>query len=264
MTAIDFAQYPTSRTGHRPSRSPTACTVVAAAGPRPASPRTPPTAQAASVPAATVSAHPSAGFSTIQAVLSAARRDVVMIRSERAPLPGEIRQEAAALLTLVRRWVRVSVVWDEELLAQPRIAAYALWQDRSGVEVRTAAGVPVEVTLGDSRTAVVGGVRGGDLSVCHCPEIGSMLHFFFLGTWENAAPLAADHWVPAGEHAQDVLRLLAEGHTDESIAQLLNVSQRTVSRTVAKIMHELGARSRFEAGALATRLGWLCRQDLRA
>ncbi|CAL9304995.1 response regulator transcription factor [Streptomyces sp. SudanB52_2052] len=58
-------------------------------------------------------------------------------------------------------------------------------------------------------------------------------------------------------HAQEVLRMLANGSTDEQIAHRLVVSKRTVSRTVARLLDEMNARSRFEAGAIAARRGYL-------
>ena len=53
------------------------------------------------------------------------------------------------------------------------------------------------------------------------------------------------------------LRLLAIGHTDESIAKRLGLSDRTVRRIVTDLMRRLDARSRFEAGVRAVQIGWL-------
>ena len=45
----------------------------------------------------------------------------------------------------------------------------------------------------------------------------------------------------------EVLRLVAEGHTDRSIAQLLVLSPRTIEMHVANCLGKLGCRSRAEA-----------------
>ncbi|MFD0381692.1 LuxR C-terminal-related transcriptional regulator [Streptomyces stramineus] len=50
---------------------------------------------------------------------------------------------------------------------------------------------------------------------------------------------------------------MAQGHTDESAAKQLHISPRTARRMMASLMDRLGARSRFEAGLKAARLGWL-------
>ncbi|MEV4409509.1 LuxR C-terminal-related transcriptional regulator [Actinoplanes sp. NPDC049598] len=57
------------------------------------------------------------------------------------------------------------------------------------------------------------------------------------------------------ERERHLLALLAAGLTDESAAARLDVSVRTVRRTMASIMLRLGARSRFQAGMIAARLG---------
>jgi DNA-binding NarL/FixJ family response regulator len=52
-----------------------------------------------------------------------------------------------------------------------------------------------------------------------------------------------------------VLRLLADGLTDDAVARRIGVSVRTVRNDVASVMVSLGARSRFQAGVRAARLG---------
>ncbi|TVL91493.1 helix-turn-helix transcriptional regulator [Streptomyces sp. SAJ15] len=207
---------------------------------------------------------------SLHSTLSTARREIVMVRSESMPRQDELRREAGMLMSLLRRWVRISVIWDERLLSHPAIVEYVLWQARSGIQVRTAAEVPVTMALVDDATSAVvaepgrGAPRGEDsVSVSRCPDTVSMLHYLFLGLWEGSTPLAVESWSPDDDQSLDVLRMLARGLTDEQIAHRLDVSKRTVSRTVAKLMRELNARSRFEAGALATRLGWFGTGDWR-
>lgn len=45
--------------------------------------------------------------------------------------------------------------------------------------------------------------------------------------------------------------------TDDAIAKRLGVSPRTARRVANDMMERLGARSRFQAGALAVQHGWL-------
>ena len=51
--------------------------------------------------------------------------------------------------------------------------------------------------------------------------------------------------------------MLAEGHTDVTIAKKLGVSHRTARRVAADLLDRLSARSRFEAGVHAVQDGWL-------
>jgi DNA-binding NarL/FixJ family response regulator len=60
---------------------------------------------------------------------------------------------------------------------------------------------------------------------------------------------------PAWERHELVLRLLADGLTDEMVARRLGVSVRTVRNDVACTMSALDANSRFQAGARAAQLG---------
>jgi DNA-binding CsgD family transcriptional regulator len=85
--------------------------------------------------------------------------------------------------------------------------------------------------------------------------------------WQRAAPWGH----PSGQHAgkappstpapteqeRALLELLMLGYTDEQVARRMGVSTRTVGRMAADLMGRLGARSRFQAGALATQQGWL-------
>lgn len=59
------------------------------------------------------------------------------------------------------------------------------------------------------------------------------------------------------EEGLAIVRLLSEGHTDDVIARHLGLSKRTYRRRFDKLMGELGATSRFQAGVLAARRGWI-------
>jgi DNA-binding CsgD family transcriptional regulator len=214
-----------------------------------------------------------------QRLLMTAQREVLTLRAPAAPTPDEIRHEAALIRMLTRRWVRVSAVWAEPLLDAEHVAQYARWQARAGVQVRTVARAPVSVTLVDWRAAVVraepdegrqdeGGDKGGrdedrrdeggpEATVLHCPETVAALGYLFHGLWGEAAPLDAGEAPPCRGDEQSILLLLARGLTDQQIARKLDISERTVGRTVARVMRELDVRSRFEAGVRAARLGWL-------
>ena len=52
-----------------------------------------------------------------------------------------------------------------------------------------------------------------------------------------------------------LIELLNDGYTDSAIARKMGVSDRTIRRLNAQLMRKLGARSRFEAGVMATKMG---------
>jgi DNA-binding NarL/FixJ family response regulator len=79
-----------------------------------------------------------------------------------------------------------------------------------------------------------------------------------LGERSNAVlkDLAAPAW-PAGltDREVDVLRLIAAGHSNRAIAQVLFISPNTVLRHVSNIFTKTGVANRAEAAAYATRHG---------
>jgi DNA-binding NarL/FixJ family response regulator len=54
-----------------------------------------------------------------------------------------------------------------------------------------------------------------------------------------------------------IVDLLAQGASDDRVANSLGIGLRTVQRHMSCIMRELGVRSRFEAGVAIARAGWL-------
>lgn len=54
-----------------------------------------------------------------------------------------------------------------------------------------------------------------------------------------------------------IVRLLAQGLTDDAVAQRLDLAKRTYRRRLDGVLSKLGARSRFQAGAVAAQRSWL-------
>lgn len=200
-----------------------------------------------------------------ESVLGAARYNVSVVCASDVR-PERLWCDAALLKELLRRWVRVSVVWDERLFRSPSVQDCARGLARAGAQVRVVSDVPVTFTVVDCDTSVVGpgfgasGSRGAPLAepaVSRCPETVGVVQYLFHGLWNASVDLSAEeHGLPNGQ-VQSVLSLLAQGLTDQQIAHRLEVCERTVGRTVAWIMGELDARSRFNAGVRAARRGWL-------
>jgi DNA-binding CsgD family transcriptional regulator len=59
------------------------------------------------------------------------------------------------------------------------------------------------------------------------------------------------------ERERQVLRLVAEGRATKQIARALSITERTVKFHLASAAHKLGAQTRAQAAALATRRGLL-------
>ncbi|MEU9161475.1 helix-turn-helix transcriptional regulator [Streptomyces sp. NPDC048424] len=132
-----------------------------------------------------------------------------------------------------------------------------------GGAFRTVAALPTRMVLVDRTHALVpidpANSRQGALFLS-APGMIAPLVALFEREWGAAVPLGADPseavYVPT-EQERSLLGLLAEGHTDESAAGQLHISARTARRIMASLIERLGARSRFEAGLRAARLGWV-------
>ncbi|NUR57793.1 MAG: helix-turn-helix transcriptional regulator [Catenulispora sp.] len=154
-------------------------------------------------------------------------------------------------------------IYLDSVRNDPASVDYIRWLVELGAQVRTVPSLPLRMTVFDRRTALipvnperseVGAV------LLHGSGMVAALCALFDQIWRTASefgtrPRRDGDGLTAQE--QEVLRLLAQGHTDEAVARQLGVSVRTGRRITAELMERLGARSRFQAGARAAENGWL-------
>lgn len=192
-----------------------------------------------------------------------ARSEVLSARPGGAQAPESLEDDRLLDEFLLRRGVKVRTVYQASIRNVPSASAHASWVAQSGGQIKTLPIVPMPMMVIDRRTAVLSlASHAGDPGMCvlrYAPAI-TAIHALFERMWEEAAPFGApEHQTDARLTRQEValLRLLAEGTTDEIAARKLSVSVRTVGRMVADLMSRLDAHSRFEAGVLVNRYGWL-------
>lgn len=164
---------------------------------------------------------------------------------------------------LLERGVRLMSVYPDSVWH----SAHAMAQARSllslGVEVRTANSLPTHLILCDRGTALVASdvfAPVVDAVVVTDQGILSALGALFDHVWSAAEPLGADEAQDGDSLSRQqirVLRLLAQGCTDEAVARRLGISTRTARRVAADVMTHLNARSRLQAGVHAVQRGYL-------
>ncbi|MEZ0094094.1 LuxR C-terminal-related transcriptional regulator [Streptacidiphilus sp. EB129] len=166
-------------------------------------------------------------------------------------------------MKLLERGVDMRTVYLESVRNDPATIAYARWLTERGGQVRTTATLPLRMIVVDRETAVVPlnpqSPRAG-AAVLHGSGAVAAMCALFEQIWDTATPLGiAKQRDEQGLSDQEkaLLRMLAQGDTDEATARKLGISDRTVRRLIADLMSKLGARSRFQAGFLATEHGWL-------
>lgn len=132
-----------------------------------------------------------------------------------------------------------------------------------GVETRLAKAPLQEVVLADSVVGAVwirNGVAVREAVVVRAPAVLRNLRTLFAVSWSGSAALADHRRLSDRSRSalgRRILQALSSGRTDEAAARELGISVRTYRRNVAEITRELGATSRFQAGARAVELGLL-------
>jgi DNA-binding NarL/FixJ family response regulator len=131
----------------------------------------------------------------------------------------------------------------------------------AGERARVTADVPVKMLLADDSIGLISLERSADGAlVIHASSLLDTLRALFEAVWAQAVPLRLEADDQAGERDsedQKLLSLLAMGLTDEAIARQLGRHSRTVQRHLRRLMNDLGAETRFQAGLQAARLGRL-------
>ncbi|MFJ5230364.1 response regulator transcription factor [Kitasatospora sp. NPDC088391] len=176
-----------------------------------------------------------------------------------SPLPGLVRRVLAG----PGRGDRLRALVDGSC----KVAEAAPWIEElepGRVAVRIERRLPHDLLIAGQHTVLIpmGSFAGEPLlAVVKEPVSVRMIRGLFGTVWDGALSVEpggdpGDLGVVAeDEFKQRILELLAEGAKDAVIARKLGVSLRTCRRHVAEILLELGAVSRFQAGAVAAGRG---------
>ncbi|WP_323375612.1 helix-turn-helix transcriptional regulator [Streptomyces alkaliterrae] len=166
---------------------------------------------------------------------------------------------------LLDRGVTMRTLYQDSVRNDQDTFRYAQWLTESGGQVRTAPVLPIRMVLFDGTAALL--PVDPDSSAAGAvqfsgPGIISALAALHDEVWRRAAPFGTDGDRERDEEGltgqeRELLRLLGQGLTDEVAARQLGIGVRTGRRMMSSLMSRLGARSRFEAGILAERRGWL-------
>ncbi|GLZ41864.1 LuxR family transcriptional regulator [Actinokineospora sp. NBRC 105648] len=193
-------------------------------------------------------------------------REQVMIVDAPPYLLGTPVQNAQELVGL-RRGVRYRALYHGPALALPGHYTQMMECIAAGEQARTLASVQMKMQIVDRRVAMMpvsfGAAETRTRLLVRARPLVEALVVCFETLWASAAPVLAGGEAPeaatAGlsERDRQVLSLMAAGLKDQAIARALGVAQRTVVRRIAEMMTDLGADTRFQAGLLAARRGWI-------
>jgi len=183
-------------------------------------------------------------------------RELLVI--DRPPYAADIPVAERDLTARLRDHLEVRGLYAPESLEYPGALATARRAVEAGEQSRVHPKVPMKLAIADRQVAllplVLEDMVASALVIRPCALLDALVALFEL-LWQQATPLVpADSPRPAD---LGLLTLLAGGAKDETIARQLDISPRTVTRRVTELLDELGARTRFQAGVLAERHGWL-------
>jgi DNA-binding CsgD family transcriptional regulator len=190
-------------------------------------------------------------------VSKAHRRVTILVP---AYVPGGIEFMPHLAEAVFRRQAELRAVWATDFASTPGVTAYAQWLRANNAAPRMVARVPVRAIIVDTSVAIV--VDSGESAhVEHDEQVIARLcgvaeHLWNEGV-EGRQQVAVPTDLQGAERAEHVLHLLSQGLTDDAVARRLGVSVRTIRNDVSSAMNVLEARSRFQAGANAARLGLL-------
>jgi DNA-binding CsgD family transcriptional regulator len=183
-----------------------------------------------------------------------ARREVVILSGRHRT--GSFEFAVPVAEAVLRRGAELRLLWRSELIRTPTVAAHATWLRTRGAPPRIVPTLPTTMLLVDRSVAVV--TTGDDAVVNRAASAVSPLCVLADQLWANSySGTRRQHPADQTPRHHKVLRLLADGLTDDAIARQVGVSVRTVRNDMAAAMLSLDARSRFQAGVRAAQLGLL-------
>lgn len=152
-------------------------------------------------------------------------------------------------------------IYPTAVIHDPEAIKTVRWFADVGEEVRLMPRPPSRLLI-FGRDAVLVPVEWGRKPVrrivIRTPGVVDAFVLLFEMLWRMATPLVGqtlsqDREPSADATRSQILRMLAVGAKDETMARQLGLSLRTVRRRVAEVMSELGAATRFQAGVEAVR-----------
>ncbi|WP_424212629.1 helix-turn-helix transcriptional regulator [Streptomyces sp. BI20] len=164
---------------------------------------------------------------------------------------------------LLARGVRIRAVYLDSIRNDGPTLDHARWLTERGGQVRTVPALPMRMYIRDREAAMVpidpaDSAAGAVL----LREPGAVAAFcaLFESIWEAGTPFGEAprrSLDDPGSQPRELLRLLAQGYTDEAAARRLGISLRSERRLISELMEKLDAQSRFQLGQRAVEHGLL-------
>lgn len=175
---------------------------------------------------------------------------------------GAVDAQIADQRASLRSGVAYKAIWWEGLFDDPVASASAMATMAAGEQARMLTDLPMKLFIVDDQRAMLpldpSDLTDGATLVIHPSGLLAALNALFDTLWNLSAPITTSAGTrELTDQDRAILSLLVAGAGDATIARRLGVSQRTVVRRAGLLFERLGAQTRFQAGVLAARRGWL-------
>lgn len=200
----------------------------------------------------------------VQALLNAATencRSEVMTCQPGGKRPSSILKQALPRdLALLDRGVRLRTIYQHTAQFDGPTIDYAAAVTAAGSQIRIASEIPSRMIIFDREIAVLPHrEHPSGAIVIREPSAVLTLCKVFEFIWGAATPYASDCGGDSDGELPDldlkIVQLMADGLTDAAIGARLGMSDRAVRKHASLIYQHLGAKSRFQAGAIAGQRG---------
>jgi DNA-binding CsgD family transcriptional regulator len=190
-----------------------------------------------------------------------AKRELLGLTTGKFGRPIEQQSALTPSAPATTRGAQFRMIYDAEVAANPAGARIIEVSAQDGEHVRIRSKLPLKMLHVDDSVALVAltvTAVDGSLLV-RSPALLAALREWFEYMWNDEGTTVVDGVASQSLSAiqRQILRLLSSGMSDEAIARACNASVRTVRRHIAVVLEMLGVNSRFAAGAMAAKRGWI-------
>lgn len=174
--------------------------------------------------------------------------------------PLQAETQAKSQPGALKRGVRYRVVYDPVVFEREDLTRAMLESVRQGENARVSTNFTNRLLIRDREEFIVH-TSAASPSDCLAVQFTStvlaeFINIAFAKVWDNALQVSNRKFETGTFLDEDeviILRLLAAGQKDESVARALGVSVRTVRRKIQNLQRNFGAASRFQLGAISSR-----------
>ncbi|MFJ9811172.1 hypothetical protein ACIRTB_23395 [Streptomyces sp. NPDC101158] len=208
---------------------------------------------------------PEAAGTRLGTMLEAAETEVLILDRATGTSGNANEPDTDGIRRLLARGVAVRIVTNRRGNDFPGRAQELIALTGHGLQARTAQHLSTGLVLVDRRACLLPPSPGSDEAAGAAALVfgDCLLHRaalpLFESLWDRATPLGSPEGPdgPPTPHQRQLLGLLASGLKDETIARRLGVHVHTARRRITRMLEELDADTRFQAGVQAATRGWL-------